>query len=278
MEKPFYGISKRIDDDTVLASVFNKVLKRLDTCRIMSAPYTFKHDKKDHESKCNIVELFYDTCLWEIYLHEVISRLHTWCDTLDEYFNEYEGSWKYYACSHRISEINEYGGEENDYNDDGSVRTEILPDDDLTYYTVISDLVIDDYNDIVQDTDPEDLKGMFTALSLVSGDIMDMAFKQVGIDLPMYRRGENGEMVPMTFSEKAMNKALAQSEADDLILIVYFVCSYMQTYIGKICNLDKFSDNKDALSELYNDTLAILDGRFKDIGILSSIPLIQRGE
>ena len=108
-DKPFYELLSRIDDDSLLANFFNKVLGNLDMERIISAPRTYRH--KDDENSRYCIDLFYDTCLWEMYLHQFIYKLNGWIKTLDEYLTEFSGSWKYYASSKRIESVNEYGGD-----------------------------------------------------------------------------------------------------------------------------------------------------------------------
>lgn len=161
-DKPFYGLLSRIDDDSLLANFFNKVLGSLNTARIISAPSTFRN--KDDENSRYCIDLFYDTCLWEMYLHQSIYKLRGWIKTLDEYLTEFGGSWKYYASSKRIESVNEYGGDDDDYNEDGSVKVMDIPNDRLEPYSVIRELVCDDWTDIVQETIPKDLERLYGCL------------------------------------------------------------------------------------------------------------------
>lgn len=55
-DKPFYELLSRIDDDSLLANFFNKVLGNLDMARIISAPRTFRH--KDDENSRYCIDLF----------------------------------------------------------------------------------------------------------------------------------------------------------------------------------------------------------------------------
>lgn len=55
-DKPFYGLLSRIDDDSLLANFFNKVLGSLNTARIISAPSTFRN--KDDENSRYCIDLF----------------------------------------------------------------------------------------------------------------------------------------------------------------------------------------------------------------------------
>lgn len=152
---PFYDIMCRVEEDCTLAIYFNKVINELDIVKILFAPKTFEDTKEENR---DFAERFYQSCLWELWFYRSLSRLHEWDDTLNKYFSEYEGKWKFYACSKRIESINEYGGEESDYNEDGSIRTLNLTEDDLRHHTALGEMVQDDWRDIVQETTCADLQ------------------------------------------------------------------------------------------------------------------------
>ena len=71
-DKPFYELLSRIDEDSLLANFFNKVLGNLDMARIISAPRTFRH--KDDEDSRYCIDLFYDRVWWEL---EILRFLET---------------------------------------------------------------------------------------------------------------------------------------------------------------------------------------------------------
>lgn len=81
-----YSLFSHIEDNSNLAHLFNTVLNKLDIFRIISAPITFEKKGKTERN----FELFYDTCLWEMYFHEVVNKLKHWIEVLDEYEAEFE--------------------------------------------------------------------------------------------------------------------------------------------------------------------------------------------
>ena len=107
---------------------------------------------------------YYLTVLWERWLHGVFNRLLEWADIISTYFDEYNGSWEYYALSKRLEFINEYGSDDNDdYNPDDTIKTTSITHEQLKYHTIFYDLY-HDCVDIVQDTKPDDLYPMIITL------------------------------------------------------------------------------------------------------------------
>lgn len=264
----FYKVLQRIEDDSNLAYVFNEALRSLEVIRICSSPTTFEKAIKDEGEHC--ADLFYETCLWEMYLHSVISKLHEWEDGLNEYFNEFEGSWRYYASSKRIECIREYGGDEQDYDDEGNIRTMNLTDKELEVYTIINDLMHDDWKDIVQETKPEHLNGLCAALQTQAKiSITDILKNISGAEIDSYKTDEVGNMVRMTFADKVLMKASDENKADDLSVVILFVCNSIQIIIEKIKSLSRFNDNKNELSSMYKDIGFLLSMDFRSMGILN---------
>lgn len=267
MGVPAYNTLSRIDDNSTLSMIFNQVLGKLNMARIVSAPRTF--DKMEKDIQQYTVYTFYNTCLWEMYLHDVISRLKEWGDILNEYFIEFDGRWKYYAASKRIEGINEYGGEDKDYDNDGNIRKANISDKELEYYTVVWDLVQDDWLDIVQETKPEDLNGLCAVLMAdASVSITDVIKDVTGVEIPLYKQDENGNLSEMTFAERVLSKAAGECQASDFSNVILFVCHSIQILINKIKSLDKFTDNKKELRSIHKDIGALLKGDFGSMDIL----------
>lgn len=254
-----YDRFSRIEDSSHLALLFNEVLSKLDIVRLVSAPSTFER----LESLEQDFRLFHETCLWEMYLHGVIEKLNHWIEILDEYESEFNSSWEYYASSKRIEAIKDCGGDESDYDSDGNIRTQGLSHEDLKCYTIVYNLVSDDWRDIVLETTPEQLDYLTLALERQAktslAEIFKKVFKQ---DLSMYKQDKDGNMVKMNFSDHVMQKASDELLADDLSSIVLFVCRGIQLLIKRIRELDAFSDNKDELRTIRNDAYALLNLNF----------------
>lgn len=262
----FYELFSKIEDNSNLASLLNKTLHDLNIVRIMSAPTTFAIERQNERG----MEIFYESCLWEMYFHGIIDKLNRWVKVLSEYESEFASNWRYYASSKRLESIKEYGGEDSDYDDEGNIRTLNLSDDDLGCYTVIGDLVQDDWRDIVQETKSEHLSGLCSALQTQAKISITDIFKQaVGKEIATYKEDEEGNMIPMTFADKVLSKASDESQADDLSNTVLYVCYCIQFIIEKIRTLDKFNDNKECLSSIYRDVECLLELKFKEMDIIN---------
>lgn len=195
-----------------------------------------------------------------MYLHGVIDKLNFWKHLLNEYETEFGSNWKYYASSKRLESIKEYGGDDKDYDTEDNIRTMNLSDKELECYTVIKDLVQDDWRDIVQETKPEHLIELCAALQTQAKiSITDIFNNVVGQEIPMYKEDKDGNMIKMTFVDQALSKASDESRADDLSTMVLFVCHSLQYFIEKIRKLEKFRDNKDQLISMYNDVVCLLN-------------------
>ena len=153
---------KHIESELPLAVVFNKVISKITTLWIMTRPRIFD-DTKGEEATFKMIT-YYQILLWEKWLHEVVKRLQEWVTSIDEYFDEFNGCWEYYALSKRLDFIDEYGTDDDeDYNSDGSIKTEGITHEQLKYHTVFSNLYHDSV-DIVQDTKPTDLYPLINAI------------------------------------------------------------------------------------------------------------------
>ena len=116
-----------IDSELPLAKAFNRIISDLELLRIMTNPRIFS-DSTDKEAPFRMHN-YYLTVLWERWLHGVFNRLVEWANTISSYFDEYNGSWEYYALSQRLEFIKEYGSDdEDDYNPASPPRqNQILP-------------------------------------------------------------------------------------------------------------------------------------------------------
>lgn len=266
---PFYDVMCNVNESCVLAVYFNKIIGELETVRIFSSPRTFEDTKKENKDYSAI---FYQTVLWELWFHGVVERLNEWNEILNEYFSEYEGKWKFYACSKRIESINEYGGEESDYNEDGSIRTLNLTKDDLRHHTALGEMVQDDWRDIVQETTCADLQYMISCLKTHASFSLSDAFKECfGKEIATYKQDENGNMVPMSFADKAMDKAVEQYTADGMAIGITLVCEFIQRIIRDIRAMDKFSDNRDKLIQIHKDVRNILDFNLDEVSYVEEM-------
>ena len=184
---------KHIESELPLAVVFNKVISKITVLWIMTRPRIF-NDIKGEDGAFKM-STYYQILLWEKWLHEVVKRLQEWVTSIVEYFDEFNGCWEYYALSKRLEFIDEYGTDDDeDYNSDGSIKTEGITHEQLKYHTVFSNLYHDSV-DIVQDTKPTDLYPLINAIE-ASVSIFDVLQKVSGKEITAYTLGDDGNLRP----------------------------------------------------------------------------------
>ena len=254
-----------IESDLPLAKALNRIILKLSLLRTMSIPRTFS-DATD-ELAAFKMQSYYETVLWEKWLHGVFGRLEEWATIINEYFDDYSGSWEYYALCKRLDYINGFGSDEDDdYNPDGTVKTHDITHEQLKYHTVFSDLY-HDCVDIVQDTKPADLYSMISTLRANSQiSIIDILQKVSGKKVESYVLDESKNLRPTTFADKVETKVSEMVEADDLGKLVYLVAQKMETLTATIESVYKsdrtYQDNHDLLKAVFNDITSIMNLRF----------------
>lgn len=250
-----------IQSDTPLAKAFNRVMAKIQLLRIMSLPRVFR-DSKD-EMAAFRMQNYYETVLWEKWLHGVFRRLEEWSKAISAYYDEFNGSWEYYALSKRLDFIREYGSEmEEDYNSDGSIKTQNITHEQLKYHTLFSDLYHDSV-DIVQDTEPPDLYPLMSALNANSCmSIIDVLQQLSCKGIRSYLVDKNGNIRPATEDDRTQMKITELAEAIDLGQLVFAVAQLMRmltSEIESICKSDRaFEDNHDILEVMLCDITAML--------------------
>lgn len=222
-----------IKSEMPLAKAFNRIISEITILRIMSFPRTFS-DATGEFAAINM-QTYYETVLWEKWLHGVFKRLEEWTNIINEYFDEYAGSWEYYALSKRLEYINDFGSDDDeDYNPDGTVKTHGITNEQLKYHTVFSDLY-HDCVDIVQDTKPEDLYPLISTLKANSQiSIIDILQQVSEKPVESYILDESKNLRPATFADKVEIKVSEMVEADDLCGLIIQIAKKMVLLTAKI--------------------------------------------
>lgn len=250
-----------IKSEVPLAKAFNRIVAKIQTLRIMSIPRIFM-DSTD-EMAASRMQIYYETVLWEKWLHGVFERLENWARTIHSFFNEFDGSCEFYALSKRLDYIREFGSDEvEDYNPDGSVKTQGITREQLKYHTLFSDLY-HDCVDIVQDTKPPDLYSLMSSLNANSCmSIVDILQQVSGKEIRSIIVDKNGNMRPLTDEDKIRMRITDLSESIDLGQLVYVVAQMMESLTSEIESVYKsdraFEDNHDLLNEILRDVTLIL--------------------
>ncbi|MBK5722387.1 hypothetical protein JGH11_16040 [Dysgonomonas sp. Marseille-P4677] len=270
-----YEFFEQIEHDSTLAFFFNKVFKNMDLARIISSPKSFnessylKSRKKRKKYNNDTYKMFYQTCLFEMYAHAVIKKLEDWQKIIHEYLSEFNGSWEYYARSKRIDMINKYGGDDDDYDDNGNIVKNV-PDDKLLSYSIILDLIPDDWRDIVIETKPDDLEYISRYISLNSSfSIKDMA-KSIGFENLKTYRMQNGVMVENTEDDELLHSIENTTKSENATVMLLTICMIINQFVKEINTLQKDEDNKEFLSVL----LSRIQNLF-DMDIKSEITKLQ---
>lgn len=267
---------KHIESELPLAVVFNKVISKITVLWIVTRPRIF-NDIKGEDGAFKM-STYYQILLWEKWLHEVVKRLQEWVTSIVEYFDEFNGCWEYYALSKRLEFIDEYGTDDDeDYNSDGSIKTEGITHEQLKYHTVFSNLYHDSV-DIVQDTKPTDLYPLINAIEANSCvSIFDVLQKVSGKEITAYTLGDDGNLRPVTFADRELHKVSEMVEAHDYGLVVYTTALLMEQLTKSIETTAKsdavFLDNHDLLRAIQSDAEAILSLNFEDVKHVISIKI-----
>ena len=258
-----------ISSDLPLAKLFNRILFKVETIRVMSSPRIF--DDLHGEMATEKMQNFYETILWEKWIQGVWKRLEDWAEVINGYFEEYNGSWEYYALSQRLDFIKQWGSDDvDDYNPDGSIKTEEITREQLKYHTVFKDLYFKECFDIVQDTKPNDLFSLVCSLGALSNmsviDVLqDISSKQV----PIFIADGQGGLRQASFVDKTEVKLNQTIEADNLGQQIYLIAQRMEMLTERIKSYADseraFDDNKEMLNRLLRDVDTLMHLRLDEI-------------
>lgn len=266
---------KRVEDTCYLAKLFNIVIKKVNIVRLASTPeLAFTDDELSDEEKLMNHTMFYESCIWELYMHGVMDKLESWKNLLHDYLNEYQGSWKYYASSRRMQSLRENGAEQADFDDDGKIRTEGLSNEELEYYTLKEQMIGDDVDvhDVAVKAYPSDLKHLYTSFTINSKiDISELIRVFTGKNPPLYTEDGNGNMVEMTFAQRMQQKALVDVAADEILKMIVGAAYEFRSMVDFLKGLDAFQDNRDELASFRNriDRFMDLDFNMSEMAMLA---------
>jgi hypothetical protein len=263
-----YSFFQKVDESTKLGKLINTAFDKLITVRMMCCPQFYAQETENQKALTS--GLFYDLCLGELYLHSLVENLHQWQEILYKYNGEFEGRWKYYAASKRLDYIKADGGDEDDYLEDGSVKTNIS-EEELTQYSVVDDLVPDYCRSIFLDTKPENLMRFFQYIVINSNlNINDVFQRATGKTLKTYRI-EDEEMVENTFVDELFLKIDKEDSATLVVNTLFSVVLQINILIKKISELNKANDNRQFLSMLPKLIQDILDVKIELVNVFEQI-------
>ncbi len=259
-----YEFFKEVEPNTQLLKFFNMVFDELGTLRLVSCPdmHTYKDLYGNRAEIQNSAILYFETCLLELYLHSIPQYLSRWKEMAEKYNTEFNGSWKYYALDDKRSLIEEYGGEDDDYDADGSIRTDFT-DDELKACSIVTQMV--DHNHIFLTTQPWHLATVYKALQSKSEFNVFKVLEKVsgGKRLKTYRKGANGEMIENTWEDERLKEATDQYVADSIAEILCSVVTAVSLLVTRVEELRYNKDNKKFFATLPSHIDDIMELRIK---------------
>lgn len=253
MKKRHYSIAERIEGNEPLVEFANSVLNKTITLRTITAPSSTARFKDINPYS---IENFYHCCMLETYFNSAIEHLRKWKEEAIKYNTEFEGSWKYYAIADRLESIKQWGGEDDDYNPDGSIR-EKVSDKQLKGCSLLESWR--GYNDIFLSSKVTDFARVSTLIQVESKlSIVDF-FRTQGKELTTYKQDAQGNMIPQDWADEQMSNAQKEFVADGMVDFLTLFVKNCRTIIDQVEKLPYNKDHKDFFASLPNRIDAILD-------------------
>lgn len=247
--------NKRIRKQYPLSELFDKILEKLDILRIMSAPNSFELFKRRHNSS----ELYYRVSLVEFYFHTVINTLEDLDKTILKYLDKYPNEhWRKFAMDDKLEAIEEYGGEDEDYTEEGTVKS-YFSDDELIHFSFPSRLRGLMPN-IVSDTQHVDLSIAYNILENENKfNAKNILSEFFNTNIETYSEDENGDIKKVDWAEERLIEAQEQFRSDTLYGTLKMFMLYLIGLVNDIKNLDPTEDNKDVFVTIRHNIERILN-------------------
>src|SRR4051812_35016406 len=114
---------ERIESDTNLATLFNRYMGENFTIQMMFDPFRYSmseynRERVFEEQQVKVAEeLTFQYHILTNSLHSIHNNVLEAITAIKEYQNEFGSDWRHYASVKRMESINEYGGNDSDYNE-----------------------------------------------------------------------------------------------------------------------------------------------------------------
>jgi hypothetical protein len=245
MKHPNYLFCNKIEGDELLVELFNLSLDKLNTLRMTTAPANTNLMEYNHTS---VYSTFYLICQYEIYLHEAVNLLRQWKTEAKIYCNEFAASWRYYALSTNLDLIKRYGGEDSDYNQDGTIRTN-WTDEELQSSALINSWL--EFNNIVLTSKAEDFNQVMDFIeNKTKFDVFEIFEQSMGKELTQYVKEADGSFKPLDWADKQIFRAKENAHNDTVISLIKSFMISITALVKEIEALHWNEDNKDFFNKL----------------------------
>ena len=264
---------KDYDNPTMIGKFAAMLKQKMSLMRIASLPRGFDDT---HRPEFNtMAQTHYITELCDEYLDKLPGRIEEFITELERYFGEFQGNWKYYAASHRLDMIEEYGADESDYNEDGEIKKTDLTDDELKPYTIIHELGIDGWRDIIKDTEEQDFYWFLSGVQVDAQMDMSTMIRQLngGKRIPSYRINDDGEFVENTVEDEDLMRASRMADADSINPVVYTVLYVMRDIYRRLEGVmeSPFEDHRELLNTILEDCYRLRDFHLEDLSCVEKM-------
>jgi hypothetical protein len=263
--------TKRIEGDDRIAKLFNKYMNLLFDFEIVFSPAYFSMSRYQSERvfEESVIkkseEMTFKLLVLSNSLKSIRECILEAIGLTQTYLNDYNSDWKYYASSNRLESIQEYGGEDGDFAEDGTI---IFKDDNesLKYYTIHKDLSryiehkgMEDNGEFIGSSHPGD----FEDLSILAKNKNDLSllsfFRQQGQDIPLYEKSEDGAIKELTTLDRLAKEGyedIVNSSTVELFNLVLLDCKEISEFYQTI---NPESDCKEQYTELLTKLTRVLN-------------------
>ena len=252
LKSSYYAYFHKFDGTCPLERFFNSVMDRMQAMRTICSPLMIQTE--DNEGKMMSDSTFADFCRYEIWMHSIIGRLTEWMETIDKYFTEYEGSWKYYAAARRLEYLREFMGV------DGK-PSEGLDDDEYKEFSITEEILDSGWLDPAK-TSALDVAAICACLATCAQIHMPSKIKEYFKDDVKVCKLEDGVMKEVTQDEMDLDKASAEANADDDAKRILAVSGGVHAILRIVEGLSYNEDNTEALNTVRNVSKALLNMDF----------------
>ena len=255
---------EKIKEDDNLAKFFNKIFKELSLLHLANSPFNNSPGSiKAFEPKLRLdmAKLYYESCLFESWLHTVHKKLNTIFESIENYYTEFYGKHEYYAICKRNDSIDEYGAEEDDYLEDGIRKFE---NKDFEHYSIFSDIKFDIH--WFYETTPDDVAFFVKILSNISDfNFFKFLEQEKGVKIPTYRK-EDDKFVKNTPQDDLLRESLKEYKAEQMSNMLINVTVELNK-LGKIIEeADVFKEDEKKLRKIQGKVSDLLNVKLNEGG------------
>ena len=234
-----FELSAKIKDESNLAKLFNECMRKTDCLRIISSPshITPAEMHKNIDNDPTKAIMFMSSCIYEIHFHTLINQLNERKNEIIRFENEFNYDFDRYAITNRLNLIKEYGGEDEDYNDDDTIKEATRKN--MEDYSIVHELNRELH--IFTDSTSDHFDIICNYLENVNNLSILKFFRKQGATI-LSSRIENGKMVKNTIEDEIEDEARTAYVCDsysDLLKLVINHINILGILIAELPNDEK---------------------------------------